>query len=55
MFNNQQPIDKPKAAGFQRIQAEAVICVIAETQDAPITQAYFDHKLEKELALIKAN
>jgi hypothetical protein len=54
-FDTLQLVDKLKAAGFQQSQAETVICVIAETQDALFTQAYFDHKLEKELAPIRTD
>jgi alpha-D-ribose 1-methylphosphonate 5-triphosphate diphosphatase PhnM len=54
-FDTLQLVDKLKAAGFQQAQAEAVIRVIAEAQDTLVTQAYFDHKLEKELASIKTD
>ena len=54
-FDTLQLVDKLKAAGFQQAQAEAVIRVIAEAQDTLVTQAYFDHKLEKELAPIRTD
>jgi len=54
-FDTLQLVDKLKAAGFQQAQVEAVIRVIAEAQDTLITQAYFDHKLEKELAPIRTD
>ena len=54
-FDTLQLVDKLEAAGFQQAQAEAVIHIISEAQDTLFTQAYFDHKLEKELAPIRTN
>jgi hypothetical protein len=54
-FDTLQLVDKLKAAGFQQAQAEAVIHIISEAQDILFTQAYFDHKLEKELAPIRTD
>jgi hypothetical protein len=54
-FDTLQLVDKLKAAGFQQAQAEAVIRVIAEAQDTLVTQAYIDHKFEKELAPIRTD
>ena len=48
------PLGKRRATSSMA-QAEAIIRVIAEAQDTLVTQAYFDHKLEKELAPIRTD
>jgi hypothetical protein len=51
-FDTLQLVDKLKAAGFQQEQAEAVIRVIAEAQDALITKEYLDNKFDNKLSPI---
>jgi hypothetical protein len=48
------PLGKRRATSSMA-QAEAIIRVIAEAQDTLVTQAYFDHKPEKELAPIRTD
>lgn len=47
-------VDRRKAAGFNDQQAEAVVCVLSESQEALVTRDYLDLKLEKEFAPVRA-
>ncbi len=54
-FDTLQLVKELKIAGIPQDQAEAVVRVIAEAQETLVTRDYLDHKLEKELAPLRAD
>ncbi|WNV05904.1 DUF1640 domain-containing protein [Candidatus Methylospira mobilis] len=54
-FDTHKFIKTLQEAGFEQKQAEAVLRVISESQDALVTRDYLDHKLEKELAPVRTD
>ena len=55
-FDTLELVDKLKAAGIPQERAEAVVPVIAETQDELVTKTYLDIKLSPiltDLAVLK--
>jgi hypothetical protein len=52
-FDTLKLVDKLKSAGIPPEQAEAVVRVIAESQDELVTRDYLDAALAKELAPLR--
>lgn len=53
-FDTFRLVDRLKPAGFSEQQAEAVMRVIGEAQEALVTRDYLDLKLEKEFSPLRA-
>ncbi len=53
-FDTFRLVDRLKSAGFSEQQAEAVMRVIGEAQEALVTRDYLDLKLEKEFSPLRA-
>ena len=49
-FDTLQLVEQLRSAGIPQEQAEAVVRVIAKSQDSLVTKDYLDHKLESSLA-----
>lgn len=54
-FDTLKLVEKLKSAGFEQTQAEAVVRVIADTQDELTTKAYLDASLEKSLNPVRTD
>ncbi len=52
-FDTLKLVDKLKSAGIPPEQAEAVVRVIAESQDELVTRDHLDNALARELAPIR--
>ena len=52
-FDTLKLVDKLKSAGIPPEQAEAVVRVIAESQDELVTREHLDHALDRVLAPIR--
>jgi hypothetical protein len=53
-FDTYKLVDRLRAAGFNDQQAEAVVRVLAESQETLVTRDYLDLKLEQGLSPIRA-
>ncbi|MBV5299645.1 MAG: DUF1640 domain-containing protein [Rhodoferax sp.] len=54
-FDTLQLVEQLRSAGIPQEQAEAVVRVIAKSQDSLVTQHYLDHKLESSLAPLRTD
>ena len=52
-FDTLKLVDRLKSAGIPQNQAEAVVRVIAESQDELVTREHLDHALTRELAPLR--
>ena len=52
-FDTLELVDKLKSAGVPQNQAEAVVRVIAESQDELVTREHLDNALARELAPLR--
>jgi hypothetical protein len=52
-FDTLKLVDKLKSAGIPPDQAEAIVRVIAESQDELVTRDHLDHALNKALSPIR--
>jgi len=54
-FDTHKFFQNLREAGFDQQQAEAVLRVVVDSQDALVTRDYLDQRLEKDLAPLKTD